>query len=86
MEAVSYYLKPDRGTWSEPCVCGRDIRVPDVPVDKTRWTPVDWESVGRAVRNHQATPEHVAYRMGYRARVLPHTMSPDGLPVVGGLE
>lgn len=83
---MSFYAKRDRQTWSEPCVCGRDIRVANLPTDRAAWTQQDWVAIGNAVKLHQGTPEHVAYRLGYRARILPQTWCADGLPIVGGLE
>lgn len=77
---------PGRGTWSEPCACGRDIRVPNIPLDRAMWSEQDWASITVAVSAHQRTPEHVAYRMGYRANILPRSITLDGLPVVGGIE
>lgn len=86
---MTYYIQePDTGRarWDEPCVCGRDIRVDNIPRDRMAWTQQDWQAIGAAVLNHQKTPEHVAMRLGYHARVLPHTMTPDGLPIVRGFE
>ncbi len=86
---MTYYIQErpgGRAMWSEPCVCGRDIRVPNIPQDRAAWTAQDWVVIGQAVSLHAKTPEHVAMRMGYHARVLPHTMTPDGLPIVGGFE
>lgn len=76
----------EHATWSEPCACGRDIRVPGLPTERSRWSADDWQAIAGAVRLHQGTPEHVAYRLGYHARVVPHTWCPDGRPVIGGLE
>lgn len=74
---------PGRGMWSEPCACGRDIRVPNIPLDRAMWSEQDWASITVAVSAHQRTPEHVAYRMGYRANILPRSITLDGLPVWG---
>lgn len=86
---MTYYIREPlggRGRWDEPCVCGRDIRVQNIPLDRMAWTQQDWVVIAAAVSAHQKTPEHVAWRMGYRVNVLPHTMTPDGLPILGGLE
>lgn len=56
---------------TEACLCGLAITAPDG----------DWEAIAEAVRRHQRTPEHAAWRLGMRLRRAGGTWTRDGLGV-----